>query len=185
MRIRTRLGALFGVVGLLHLVGWGTLLAVAPRYPALIGPAVLAYTFGLRHAFDADHISAIDNTTRKLLQDKQKPVGVGFFFSLGHSSVVFLLALALGVAARTVAGMVGGNGQLSKIGTYVGTSVSGTFLLLIGFLNLMVLLDIFGVYRRMRGGQYDRQALQHDLVAGGLMTRVFGRLFRLVNRSWH
>src|SRR5579872_4352645 len=182
---RRRLGGFFGAVLALHLVGWGLLALYGMRNPAFLGLGALAYTFGLRHAFDADHISAIDNTTRKLLQDRQKPVGAGFFFSLGHSSVVFLLAVALGLAARTVAGMVGGNGQLSHIGTYVGTSVSGTFLLLIGFLNLMVLLDIFGVYRRMRSGDYDRSTLQHDLVAGGLMTRIFGRLFRLVSRSWH
>jgi len=182
---RKRLGGFFGAVVALHIVGWGLLALYGMRNPAFLGLGALAYTFGLRHAFDADHISAIDNTTRKLLQDRQKPVGAGFFFSLGHSSVVFLLAVALGLAARTVAGMVGGNGQLSHIGTYVGTSVSGTFLLLIGFLNLMVLLDIFGVYRRMRSGDYDRSTLQHDLVAGGLMTRIFGRLFRLVSRSWH
>ncbi|HEX6488965.1 MAG TPA: HoxN/HupN/NixA family nickel/cobalt transporter [Candidatus Dormibacteraeota bacterium] len=182
---RRRLGGFYGAVLMLHIVGWGALLLYGMRNPAFIGLGALAYTFGLRHAFDADHISAIDNTTRKLLQAKHKPVGVGFFFSLGHSSVVFLLALGLGVAARSVAGMLGGNGEFSKIGTYVGTSVSGTFLLLIGLLNLMVLLDIFGVYRRMRGGQYDRDSLQHELVAGGLMTRIFGRLFKVVNHSWH
>ncbi len=182
---RRRLGGFFGAVLALHVVGWGLLLLYGMRNPAFFGLGALAYTFGLRHAFDADHISAIDNTTRKLLQEKQKPVGVGFFFSLGHSSVVFLLALALGVAARAVAGMVGGSGQLTDIGGFVGTSVSGTFLVLIGFLNLMVLLDIFGVYRRMRRGEYDQESLKHELVAGGLMTRIFGRVFRVVSRSWH
>src|SRR2546428_769518 len=94
-----RLTALFGAVGLLHLLGWGSmLLLVAPRYPIMLGLGGLAYTFGLRHAFDADHISAIDNTTRKLLQEGKKPLGVGFFFSLGHSTVVFLIALGLGFA---------------------------------------------------------------------------------------
>src|SRR5437868_8380234 len=162
MRIRTRLGALFGVVGLLHLLGWGTLLAVAPRYPALIGPAVLAYTFGLRHAFDADHISAIDNTTRKLLQSGKKPLGVGFFFSLGHSTVVFLIAVALGLAVRwVVQGVVSDSGELRSIGGAVGTLVSGGFLVLIGILNLLVLIDIVRVYRKMRRGEYDRQGLDH------------------------
>src|SRR5437870_12584790 len=129
MRIRTRLGALFGVVGLLHLVGWGTLLAVAPRYPALIGPAVLAYTFGLRHAFDADHIAAIDNTTRKLLQQGQKPMGVGFFFSLGHSTIVFSMAIALGLAAQFVSHNLE---SFKSLGGVVGTTISGTFLYVIG-----------------------------------------------------
>src|SRR6266516_3025822 len=99
---RVRLLLFYGAIAALHVVGWGLLLAVAPQYPALVGLGGLAYSFGLRHAFDADHISAIDNTTRKLLQDGKKPVGVGFFFSLGHSSVVFLIALALGFAVRIV-----------------------------------------------------------------------------------
>src|SRR5467141_3944683 len=98
-----RLSGLFGSVALLHVLGWGMmLLLVAPRYPVLVGLGGLAYSFGLRHAFDADHISAIDNTTRKLLQDGKRPVGVGFFFSLGHSSVVFVIALLLGFAVRSI-----------------------------------------------------------------------------------
>src|SRR2546421_8283626 len=101
--ISWRLTALFGRVARLRLVGWGMmLLLVAPRYPVMLGLGGLAYAFGLRHAFDADHISAIDNTTRKLLQDGKKPLGVGFYFSLGHSSVVFLIALALGLATQFV-----------------------------------------------------------------------------------
>src|SRR5207302_3977353 len=185
MRIRTRLVSLFGVVGLLHLVGWGTLLAVAPRYPALIGPAVLAYTFGLRHAFDADHISAIDNTTRKLLQEGKKPLGVGFFFSLGHSTVVFLIAVALGFATQfVVSSVISANGQLKSLGGLIGTGVSGVFLLLIGIVNLIILLDILKLFRRMRAGEYDRDALEDELVAGGLLTRVFGRLFKLITHSW-
>jgi len=95
------LTGLFGSVALLHVVGWGMmLLLVAPRFPVMLGLGGLAYAFGLRHAFDADHISAIDNTTRKLLQEGKKPLGVGFFFSLGHSTVVFLIALALGFATQ-------------------------------------------------------------------------------------
>src|SRR6202521_6294163 len=93
---RLRLALFYGAIVLVHVVGWGMLLSIAPQYPALVGLGGLAYSFGLRHAFDADHISAIDNTTRKLLQDGKKPVGVGFFFSLGHSSVVLLIAAALG-----------------------------------------------------------------------------------------
>src|SRR6202140_605450 len=126
---RRRLAGFFGGVGLLHVAGWGLLLAAAAGRPTILALGGLAYTFGLRHAFDADHISAIDNTTRKLLQDGKKPVGVGFFFSLGHSSVVLIIALALGFAVRLVVdGVVGENGTLKNIGGIVGTSVSGVFL---------------------------------------------------------
>src|SRR5438270_1085803 len=184
--VRLRLTGLFGSVALLHLLGWGImLLLVAPRYPVMLGLGGLAYTFGLRHAFDADHISAIDNTTRKLLQDGKKPLGVGFFFSLGHSTVVFLIALGLGIATQFVfSNVIKDSGQLKNLGGLIGTSVSGVFLLLIGILNLIILLDILGLFRRMKSGSYDRQALEQELVAGGLLTRVFGRLFKLISHSW-
>jgi high-affinity nickel-transport protein len=161
------------------------LIAFGWHDPALLALGGLAYTFGLRHAFDADHISAIDNTTRKLLQERKQPVGVGFFFSLGHSTVVLLIAAALGLAAKwIVEGVVGGGGDLRSIGGAVGTLISGTFLVLIGILNLVILLDIIRVYRRMRGGEFDRQGLEHELMSGGLMTRLFGRLFRVISHSW-
>src|SRR5438270_2400195 len=183
---RRRLGGLYGVVALLHVLGWGLLIAYGIGHPALLGLGGLAYTFGLRHAFDADHISAIDNTTRKLLQEGKKPVAVGFFFSLGHSTVVFLIAVLLGFAVKTiVASVVSDSGQLKDLGGLLGTSVSGVFLIVIGLLNLLILLDILRVYRRMRRGEYDRGSLQHELVAGGLMTRIFGRLFKVVSHSWH
>src|SRR6184192_2738326 len=125
--VSLRLTSLFGGVALLHLVGWGImLLLVAPRYPVLLGLGGLAYSFGLRHAFDADHIAAIDNTTRKLLQDNKRPVGVGFFFSLGHSSVVFLLSLLLGFAVKAfVESVISQDGQIRDVGGIIGTSVSG------------------------------------------------------------
>jgi len=182
---RQRLAGFFGGVGLLHLLGWGLLLAYAAGHPGFFWLGGIAYTLGLRHAFDADHISAIDNTTRKLLQGGQKPMGVGFFFSLGHSTVVFAIAVALGLAVRwVVQGVVADSGELRSIGGAVGTIVSGGFLILIGILNLLVLLDIVRVYRNMRRGEYDRHALETELVAGGLMTRLFGRLFRLIDHSW-
>src|SRR5438309_10372022 len=184
--VRLRLTALFGAVALLHVLGWGSmLLLVAPHYPIMLGLGGLAYTFGLRHAFDADHISAIDNTTRKLLQDGKQPLGVGFFFSLGHSTVVFLIAVALGFATQfVVSNVISANGQLKSVGGLIGTGVSGVFLLLIGIVNLIILLDILKLFRRMRAGEYDRDALEHELVAGGLLTRLFGRLFRLITHSW-
>ncbi len=172
---RRRLAAFFGSVGVLHLAGWGLLIVYAGNHPGFFWLGGIAYTLGLRHAFDADHISAIDNTTRKLLQGGQKPMGVGFFFSLGHSTVVFVIAAALGLAVKwLVQGVVSDSGQLRSIG----------FLVLIGILNLVVLLDILRVYRRMRRGEYDRQGLENELVAGGMMTRIFGRLFRVIEHSW-
>src|SRR2546423_3033447 len=182
---RARLAGLVGSIGVLHLAGWGLLLAYAADHPGFIWLGGVAYMLGLRHAFDADHISAIDNTTRKLLQSGKKPLGVGFFFSLGHSTVVFLIAVALGLAVRwVVQGVVSDSGELRSIGGAVGTLVSGGFLVLIGILNLLVLIDIVRVYRKMRRGEYDRQGLDQELTAGGLMTRLFGRLFWLVVPRW-
>ena len=175
----------FGGVALLHLIGGGLLFMYGASHPGFLALGGLAYTFGLRHAFDADHISAIDNTTRKLLQSGRKPVGVGFFFSLGHSTVVFLIAVALGLAVKwVVQGVVSDGGELRSLGGAVGTLVSGCFLVLIGVLNLVVLLDIVRVYRKMRRGEYDRDGLEHELMTGGLMTRMFGRIFRIIDHSW-
>jgi high-affinity nickel-transport protein len=182
---RRRLAGFFGGVGLLHVAGWGLLLAAAAGQPTILALGGLAYTFGLRHAFDADHIAAIDNTTRKLLQDGRKPVGVGFFFSLGHSTVVFIIAAALGLAVKwIVEGVAGNGGQLRTVGGMLGTVVSGGFLVLIGVLNLVVLLDIVRVYRRLKAGGYDDRSLELDLTAGGVMSRIFGRLFRVIRHSW-
>jgi nickel/cobalt transporter (NiCoT) family protein len=182
---RNRLGAFFGGVAVLHLLGWGLLLVYSAQHPAFLALGGLAYTFGLRHAFDADHISAIDNTTRKLLQSGKKPVGVGFFFSLGHSTVVFIIAVLLGLAVKTIVqGVVGESGQLKSIGGAIGTLVSGGFLVLIGILNLIILMDIIRVYRKMRRGEYDREGLENELMAGGIMTRLFGRIFRVIEHSW-
>src|SRR4029077_15774468 len=182
---RSRLCGLCGSVVLLHVAGWGLLLVYGAGHPTILTLGGLAYTFGLRHAFDADHISAIDNTTRKLLQDGRKPVGVGFFFSLGHSTVVFLIAVALGLTVKWIVdGVVSDGGELRSIGGMAGSLVSGGFLVVIGLMNPVVLLDIIRVYRRMKGGEYDRDSLEHELTAGGLMTRIFGRLFRVIDHSW-
>ena len=182
---RSRLAAFFGGVGLLHVAGWGLLIFYGAGHPTILALGGLAYTFGLRHAFDADHIAAIDNTTRKLLQDGRKPVGVGFFFSLGHSSVVFLIAAALGLAVKwIVEGVSGNGGELRIVGSLVAGLVSGGFLVVIGLMNLVILLDIVRVYRRMKGGGYDSESLEHELTAGGFMTKIFGRLFRVIKHSW-
>ena len=177
-----RLVGVFGAVGLLHLLGWGgLLLLVGPRYPALAGAGILAYTLGLRHAFDADHIAAIDNTTRKLLQQGQKPMGVGFFFSLGHSTVVFVMAIALGVAAQFVSQNIN---AFRSIGGVIGTAVSGGFLYLIGFVNLLALIGIIRVFGKMRRGGYDATALDEDLLTGGIIFPFVRPLFRFISRSW-
>src|SRR5258708_31039928 len=180
-----RLAGLFGSVALLPLLGWGImLLLVAPHYPVMLGLGGLAYTFGLRHAFDAAHISAIDNTTRKLLQEGKKPLGVGFFFSLGHSTVVFLIAVALGIATQFIqTNVVNQNGQLNSVGGLIGTGVSVAFLLLIGILNLIILLAIIKLFRPLKAGDYDRRALEPTLVAGGLPTPPFWRGFTLSRGS--
>ena len=178
-----RLSGFGAAIALLHVAGWGLFLYYVDRSPALAGLGVLAYTFGLRHAFDADHIAAIDNTTRKMLQHGKRPLGVGFFFSLGHSTIVFGLALALALAAKTVNSSIP---SFQNWGGYVGTSVSGTFLWIIGILNLLVLLDILRIFKDMRRGSYDRERLEQRLLDRGFMNRFFiGKLFRFVSKSWH
>jgi nickel/cobalt transporter (NiCoT) family protein len=172
----------FGLaVAALHLVGWGLFLYYSGHYRPLVGLGLTAYLFGLRHAFDADHIAAIDNTTRKLLHDGGRPMGVGFFFSLGHSTIVFSLVAGLALATRTVDSRIP---AFQHYGGYVGAGISGTFLWIIGILNLIVLVDILRIFREMRGGHYDRQRLENRLLERGMMSRFFGRFFRLINASW-
>ena len=177
-----RLGGFTAGVVVLHVLGFGLFLYYLPRNPELTGLATLAYTFGLRHAFDADHIAAIDNTTRKLLQDGRRPLGTGFFFSLGHSTIVFSLTAGLAVAAGTVHSTIP---TLQTYGSTVGASVSGTFLLLIGALNLLVLLEIVGVFRRMRRGNYDEQDLERALANQGFLARfLLKRVGSRIDASW-
>jgi high-affinity nickel-transport protein len=176
-----RLAGFGAVVAGLHVAGWGLFLYYSGHHRALVGLGLTAYLFGLRHAFDADHIAAIDNTTRKLLQQNRRPVGVGFFFSLGHSTVVFALAAGLALSTRVV------NSEIPAFQTYggdIGAGVSGTFLWVIGVLNLIVLLDIVRIFREMRGGEYDRERLENRLLERGMMSRVFGGFFRLIDASW-
>ena len=177
-----RLAGFGAAVGFLHLVGWGLFLYYSGSNPALAGLGTLAYTFGLRHAFDADHIAAIDNTTRKFLQEGKRSLGTGFFFSLGHSTIVFALAAGLAIAAKTVNS---GIPMFQDYGGYIGASVSGTFLWIIGILNLIVLLDIVRIYRDMRRGSYDRERLEQRLLDRGFMNRFFvGRFAARIKSSW-
>ncbi|MDQ6846395.1 MAG: HoxN/HupN/NixA family nickel/cobalt transporter [Candidatus Dormibacteraeota bacterium] len=182
-----RLSGFYSFVALLHLIGWGVLilLVVPSHFKALgIGAGLTAYGFGLRHAFDADHISAIDNTTRKLLADGKKPLGVGFFFSLGHSTIVFGLSVALVFAAKAVSGQVGDGSVTLTVGGYIGTGVSAFFLYLIAAINLVILVGIIRIFREMRQGKYDEATLEDKLNQRGLMNRVLGPLARKIRSSW-
>src|SRR5947207_6367237 len=177
-----RLSGFGAGVAVLHVAGWGLFLYYAGANPALAGLGTLAYTFGLRHAFDADHIAAIDNTTRKFFQDDRRPMGIGFFFSLGHSSVVLGLTAALAFATVRVGAAIPG---LQRYGGVVGAAISGTFLLLIAALNLLVLADVVRVFRQMRSGRYDAEGLERRLLDQGLFSRVFlKRLGDRVDASW-
>ena len=190
-RQRRTLLMMVAVVGGLHVVGFGMLVAlVAPRHDALgsagvltLGIGITAYTLGMRHAFDADHISAIDNTTRKLMAEGKRPLSVGFWFSLGHSTIVFVLAFLLSIGVRALAGPVrNGGSSLHHVTRAVGTLVSGSFLYAIAALNVAVLCGILGVFREMRRGLYDEQALDARLDSRGLMNRYLGRLTKMVSK---
>jgi len=149
------------------------------------GLGITAYTLGLRHAFDADHIAAIDNSTRKLMSDGKRPHSVGFFFSLGHSIVVFVLALLLSLGAGTLGSQVTDNGStLHDLGGLIGTSVSGVFLYAIAAVNLTTLLAIVGVFHRKRTGEYDEAELEHRLNSRGLMNRILGRRTSAITEPW-
>ncbi len=162
--------------------GWALAFCVfAPPHALLLGTALLAYTFGLRHAVDADHISAIDNATRKLMRDGKKPVGAGFFFSLGHSTVVVALTLAIVLGAAAVRVRLP---SLEGLGSIVGTGISAAFLFIIAAINAFVLVDIVRALRQVRaGGAYAEQSLNDSLDQRGLLGRLFKPVLRLVSRS--
>jgi high-affinity nickel-transport protein len=202
------LGGMFGFIVLLHVIGLGILFGlVIPKHFHLggdhpvftIGVGVLADTVGRRHAFDADHIAAVDNTTRKLLADNaekeangtppdeiRKPLSVGFWFSLGHSTIVFTLAFLLSLGVKALAGQVenDSSGLHSATGV-IGASVSGVFLWILGILNLVVLLGIIKVFREMRSGIYDEAQLEEQLNKRGFMNRFLGGLTKSVRKAWH
>ena len=206
-RDRRALAGMTGFIVLLHLLGFGILfgLVVPHHYPLggdhpvfTIGVGILAYTFGLRHAFDADHIAAVDNTTRKLLADNaertaagkgdtaRKPLSVGFWFSLGHSTIVFALAFLLSVGVKALAGPVeNDDSTLHSVTGVIGASVSGVFLWILGILNLVVLAGILKVFRDMRSGVYDEAKLEQHLNNRGFMNRFLNGLTKSVRKAWH
>lgn len=185
-----RLYAMFSFVALLHVVGWSLLLLATHQHIQIgsgrllgVGTGVLAYTLGMRHAFDADHIAAIDNTTRKLMAEGKRPMSVGFFFSLGHSTVVFALTLLLGLGAHSLGAQVrNSHSGLHQWGGLVGTVVSGSFLYLIAILNLVILVSIVRLFIEMRQGKFDDSELEKHLNSRGLLMRFFGPLARSIDR---
>jgi nickel/cobalt transporter (NiCoT) family protein len=188
---RRSLVMMVAVVSALHIGGFVTLFAlVEPSHFKLgttgsftIGIGLTAYTLGMRHAFDADHISAIDNTTRKLMSEGKRPVSVGFWFSLGHSSIVFALALMISFGVRALDGPVTHhNSSLHEVTGWLGTAVSGTFLYVIAALNLIILAGIVNVFREMKTGRFDEAALEEHLNRRGFMNRFFGRMARAVTK---
>ncbi|HET9121777.1 MAG TPA: HoxN/HupN/NixA family nickel/cobalt transporter [Solirubrobacterales bacterium] len=150
-----------------------------------LGVGVTAYTLGLRHAFDADHIGAIDNTTRKLMGEGQRPLSVGFFFSLGHSTIVFALGALVVVGVRGLSGAVEDDSSFLHQATgLVGPVISGSFLFIIGILNLIILVSIFRIFTRMREGDFDEAELEDQLDSRGFMNRFYGRATRAVTKPW-
>jgi high-affinity nickel-transport protein len=189
---RVRLALMAALIFALNASGWAIFVfTVMPNhfhYARLgvgLGVAITAWTLGLRHAFDADHISAIDNVTRKLMADGQRPLGTGFFFALGHSTVVVAVGAGIAFAARAVFGAVVNPGSAYEtLGGMIGTGLAASFLYLIAALNLVVLAGIARVFRDMRRGRYSEEELEQQLQARGLMYRFFGRFMRSVNHTW-
>jgi high-affinity nickel-transport protein len=188
-----RAGGMAAVIAGLHVIGFGLLvLVVAPQHFKLgaagtfaIGTGITAYTLGMRHAFDADHIAAIDNTTRKMMGEGKRPLSVGFFFSLGHSTVVFGLAFLLSVGVRGVCGPVqNDHSTLHNATSVIGTTVSGSFLYVIAILNILILVAIVRIFLDMRRGAYDEHELDEQLGSRGLMNRVLGKRVNAIREPW-
>lgn len=180
---RARLLWLYGGLVAFNVIAWAWAFAEFSSQPILMGTAFLAYVFGLRHAFDADHIAAIDNVVRKLMQEGKKPLGVGFFFSLGHSSIV---VIASAIIAASAAALQGPLEQFHEVGGIIGTLVSAFFLLAIGLANLIVLRGIWGAFQRAkRGDKIVDEDLDQMLAGRGFFARIFRRVFGVVRSSWH
>ncbi len=181
--LRRRILGLYIVLAGANLAAWAWALAVLRDRPALLGTAALAYTFGLRHAVDADHIAAIDNVTRKLMQEGKRPIAAGFFFSIGHSAVVLAMSLAIAVAAAAVESRFEG---LRAIGGIIATGVSAFFLFAIAALNVLIFVSVYRTFRAVRRGEgLVEEDLDTLLNGRGVLVRLFRPLFRMVSRSWH
>jgi nickel/cobalt transporter (NiCoT) family protein len=190
---RRRVLWMYGSILLLHALGFFVFIAyVLPAHYKLfgVGLSVTAYTLGLRHAFDADHISAIDNTTRKVIGDRQgtgqpRPFAFGYFFSLGHSTIVVVIGVGIVIAEKAVLPAVThANSSLESFGGTFGTMVSAAFLFLIGLMNLVILAGIVRVSRSMRRGEYDEAELERQLENRGFFYRFFGRWMKAIDQEW-
>jgi high-affinity nickel-transport protein len=180
---RSKIVAIYALLVAANIGAWVLAFAAFANRPLLLGTALLAYTFGLRHAVDADHISAIDNVTRKLMQAGKQPVSVGFFFSLGHSTIVIALTAAIAFAATIVHASLPG---LESLGGVIGASISALFLYAIAAINVVVLIEVYRTFRRVRRGEsYSAAAVDASPNGGGLWCRLFAPFMRLIGSSWH
>lgn len=180
---RRRVVILYLALLVANLGAWAWALIAFRHFPLLIGTSLLAYGLGLRHAIDADHIAAIDNVTRKLMHDGRRPIGTGFFFSLGHSTVVVLATVAIAVTAMAFRTSLA---PLRDVGGIIGTSVSALFLLAIAVMNLFILSSVYRAFHRVKnGGEFVEEDLDVLLSGGGLLARIFRPLFGMVRKSWH
>jgi nickel/cobalt transporter (NiCoT) family protein len=180
--IRAKVIAVTVLLFIVNAAAWLWAVVAFHDYPVLLGTAALAYSFGLRHAFDADHIAAIDNVTRKLMQEGRRPVGVGLFFSLGHSTIVVALTIAIAVATTALQGRFD---AFKSFGGVAGTLVSALFLFAIAIANIIVLISVWRVFQAVKsGGRFVEEDLDLMLANRGLLGRLFRRFFRLIERSW-
>jgi nickel/cobalt transporter (NiCoT) family protein len=181
---RRRVVGFYGFLGAMNIAAWAWAFIAFRDSPVLLGTAFIAYMFGLRHAADADHIAAIDNVTRKLMQEGKRPIGVGFYFALGHSTVVLLAALVVYLTASALQNRFN---ALKEIGSVVGTSVSAIFLFGIALANIFILASVYRTFRKVReGGSCDNQNVEASITqGGGFAARMFRPFFKLLSRSWH
>jgi high-affinity nickel-transport protein len=183
LNLRDRIAAIFLLLIAVNIAGWAWAFVAFHHFPLLLGTALLAYSFGLRHAVDADHIAAIDNVTRKLMQEGKRPVAVGLYFSLGHSTIVIAASAAVAVTAIAFKEQLE---PLRSIGNIVGTSISSLFLLLIAMMNFITLRNAYKTFRRVKsGGTYEEAELDGMLAGSGLLARIFRPMFRMITKSWH
>jgi len=181
--VRAKVVAIYTVLITANIAAWVWALVAFQHYPILLGTALLAYSFGLRHAVDADHIAAIDNVTRKLMQDGKCPVAVGFFFSLGHSTVVVLASIAIALTATAFKDQFE---AFRAVGGVLGTLVSAGFLFAIALMNVMVLRTVWRTFQNVKaGGRYVEEDIGHLMAGGGLLSRLFRPVFAVLSRSWH
>ncbi len=180
---RRQIAGLFALIGAANILAWAWALIAFRHYPLLLGTSLLAYGLGLRHAIDADHIAAIDNVTRKLMSEGRRPIATGFFFSLGHSTVVVLATIAI---AATAVALGTSFAAFHDVGGVIGTLVSALFLLAIAVMNIFILVSVYRAFHRVKnGGAYVEEDLDMLLSGGGLLARIFRPLFGMIRKSWH